>query len=512
MTNKHQLTVSTPLLSDEDDVINKKEDEQPPLHVSTNNENDNVGASDTVGMMIGNNNKEKNNYDKNNNRKRRKRRKQRQSTMIDAANASWRNMLAFFICGLLNNYGYVLIGSAAENLLPNFAGVILLCEIIPSLIVKLTAPLYFHLIPYNLRVIVFVLMQSASFLIIAFVRNKYLMLSGIVLGAISCGGGEVTFLQMSSYYHKDTVSTWSSGTGGAGIFGAFTYLALHAWMGLSPNHIMLLSTILPLFTLISVFVLMTKHHAPNGFFSTGSGKQFESPTSVETKKKNDSDGREVISVVSNGDVGATDGEAMVATVGDDEEQLNEMANEVVDLEQSSNQITVKERLQLLFPLTFWYMLPLAIVYFMEYLINFSIAQNLNFKTGLITSNNWIYYSTIYQIGVFISRSSVKLFPIRRLWFPAFFQTLNVLILLLDAYFRVIPAIWFIFVIILWEGLLGGSIYVNVYYRMSIEIEPKYREYSFSVVSNADSFGISLAGLCATFLQGWLKEHQSHRYI
>jgi len=241
---------------------------------------------------------------------------------------------------------------------------------------------------------------------------------------------------------------------------------------LSPKHIMLISTILPFLMIFSAFILMTGHHAENGFCSAGSGKKLVLEDDEDVEKN---------------------GEKSTRT-------------------SSNNQITVRERLQLLLPLTVKYMLPLAIVYFMEYLINFGIAQNINFKTGLITSNNWVYYSNVYQIGVFISRSSVNFFPIRRLWIPAVLQTLNVVILFLDAYFRFIPAIWFIFIIIFWEGLLGGGIYVNTYYRMSIDIEPKYREYSISVVSNADSFGISLAGLLATFLESWLHKHQSHRYI
>jgi battenin len=40
------------------------------------------------------------------------------------------------------------------------------------------------------------------------------------------GFGEITFLQYSSYFSKNTVSAWSSGTGGAGILGSLSYLGL----------------------------------------------------------------------------------------------------------------------------------------------------------------------------------------------------------------------------------------------------------------------------------------------
>lgn len=373
-----------------------------------------------------------------------------------------RNLIAFFIAGLLNNFGYVLLLTAAEDLLHGYAGIILLCCIIPSLIVKATAPLYFHFIPYNIRVVALVVLSCASFQTVAWFDNIYIKLTGVVLSSISSGGGEVTFLQMSSYYHKNVVSTWSSGTGGAGILGAFTYLLLHGWMQLSPKSVMFISTFLPFLLLFSVFVLMTGNHAENGFFSAGSGKK----------------------------------------------QLLDNDN----TEKNTSPLTTTEKLKLLLPLTVKFMLPLAVVYYMEYLINTAIAPNLLFKTGLITSNNYVYYMNIYQVGVFISRSSVNLFPIRRLWIPAILQTLNLVILFIDAYFRIIPSIWFIFMFIFWEGLLGGGIYVNTYYRMSVDIKPSHREFSMSIVSNADSLGISLSGLTATFLQTWIRRHQSHRYI
>jgi battenin len=378
------------------------------------------------------------------------------------SSTSLRNLTAFFIAGLLNNYGYVLLLTAAEDLLHGYAGVILLCSIIPSLIVKATAPLYFHFIPYNIRVIALVVLSCASFQSIAWFDNVYIKLTGVVLSSISSGGGEVTFLQMSSYYHKNVVSTWSSGTGGAGILGAFTYLLLHGWMHLSPKSVMFISTFLPFLLLFSVFVLMTGNHAEYGFFSAGSGKK----------------------------------------------QLLDDDN----MEKSTNPLTTTEKLKLILPLAVKFMFPLAIVYYMEYLINTAIAPNLSFKTGLITSNSYVYYMNIYQVGVFISRSSVNLFPIRRLWIPAILQTLNLVILFTDAYFRIIPSIWFIFMVIFWEGLLGGGIYVNTYYRMSVDIKPSHREFSMSIVSNADSLGIFLSGLTATFLQSWIRRHQSHRYI
>lgn len=44
--------------------------------------------------------------------------------------------------------------------------------------------------------------------------------------------------------HSAVVSAWSSGTGGAGLLGALSYLGLTE-AGLSPQHTLLLMTIVP---------------------------------------------------------------------------------------------------------------------------------------------------------------------------------------------------------------------------------------------------------------------------
>ena len=50
-----------------------------------------------------------------------------------------------------------------------------------------------------------------------------------------------------------------------------------------------------------------------------------------------------------------------------------------------------------------------------------------------------------------------------------FQIVNIGLLLLEIFFHFIPSIWIIFVIILYEGLLGGGTYVNAFYRISSEV-------------------------------------------
>ena len=51
----------------------------------------------------------------------------------------------------------------------------------------------------------------------------------------------------------------------------------------------------------------------------------------------------------------------------------------------------------------------------------------------------------------------------------FLQFINLGILLTQVFYRYIPNIAIIFVIILFEGLLGGTAFVNTFYKISKEV-------------------------------------------
>lgn len=107
---------------------------------------------------------------------------------------------------------------------------------------------------------------------------------------------------------------------------------------------------------------------------------------------------------------------------------------------------------------------------------------------------WLQFD--YQVGVFISRSSVNLIKVDKIWLLTVFQFVNVLIVLSEVLTFFSPTIWIIFGVVLWEGLLSGSAYVNTYYRMSKEIPEDRRKFALGVAPLFDAIGISLAGTFA----------------
>lgn len=144
-----------------------------------------------------------------------------------------------------------------------------------------------------------------------------------------------------------------------------------------------------------------------------------------------------------------------------------------------------------------FMLPLGLVYFFEYFINQGLFEMVYFPEIFIDHDEqYQWYQVTYQIGVFISRSSVNIVHIKNIWIMAVLQGINVIFFSFESIYMFTPSIWIIFALIIFEGLLGGGAYVNTFYRMSKEIPANRREYAMSVVTLSDSIGITLAGFLA----------------
>ncbi|XP_074874961.1 battenin isoform X4 [Buteo buteo] len=135
--------------------------------------------------------------------------------------AHWRNGAAFWILGLCNNLPYVLMLSAARDILdtpragqvpapppngsrydcnPVSTGAVLLADILPTLLLKLAAPFVVHLLPYNARVIAAALCAWGSFALVTRGAGAAVSLGGVVLASAASGLGEVTFLALAGFY------------------------------------------------------------------------------------------------------------------------------------------------------------------------------------------------------------------------------------------------------------------------------------------------------------------------
>jgi battenin len=166
-------------------------------------------------------------------------------------------------------------------------------------------------------------------------------------------------------------------------------------------------------------------------------------------------------------------------------------------------------------LFFPYMLPLLLVYIAEYTINQGVSPTLLYPLGSGVPFSayrqfYPFYNFLYQIGVFISRSSTPFIRIHNLYLPSFLQIANLAVLISHSLWNWIPSVYLVFVIVFWEGLLGGAVYVNTFAEIMDRVPEGEREFSLGATSVSDSGGICVAGFVGMVLEGALCGWQVRR--
>ncbi|KAJ8926899.1 hypothetical protein NQ314_020751 [Rhamnusium bicolor] len=78
------------------------------------------------------------------------------------------------------------------------------------------------------------------------------------------------------------------------------------------------------------------------------------------------------------------------------------------------------------------------------------------------------------------------------------EGINVIIFTTEAIYYYIPNFYIVIALTLWEGLLGGSSYVNTFYRITSEVSEENKQFSMAITTFGDSIGIALAGAFAIF--------------
>ncbi|KAI0375973.1 batten's disease protein Cln3 [Pilatotrama ljubarskyi] len=424
----------------------------------------------------------------------------------DARKLLLRLGVSFFLFGLINNVLYVIILSAALDLVPPSTpkGIIAFCNIFPALVAKLGWPyLLKGRIRYARRLVGCTAISVSGMIVVALFDSLYMRLLGICLASFSSGLGELTFLQLSTRYHPPSVAGrsvgyFASGTGGAGLVGAFLWWELR---NLGVRVGVGLSSILPFVIPLAYFLVLPR---PERFI----GRAFPVPEEDDL-----------------------DSAAMTTSYaplprGEDEEDVPITEPEATV--KAPIALSMEDKWRLAKPMLTRYMLPLFCVYLFEYTINQGISPTLVypvptpdthwFMSLLIHSIRDYYplWQLVYQSTVFLSRSSISLgippLPGRLLSMPAIVQGVILSTLAYESAVGIFGdanegwSFAVVFLLIAIEGICGGLAYVNVFYRINQEkhdtpgVDPERakqeREFKIGSIGLADSTGILMASLLA----------------
>lgn len=381
---------------------------------------------------------------------------------------------------------------------------VLLADVLPSFLVKLLAPYAIQAVPYHLRVLTFAVVSTVGMLLVAWNASitatsledgvpapdpgpLAIKMAGIVLASISSGGGELSFLSLTHYYGPMSLAAWGSGTGAAGLVGAGAYALVTTVFRWPVRATLLAASCLPAIMLLSFFVILPRGAlrsmvvpGPLGDDSTASllpaaGRL--APTDSTTNYTDDTEASQHL-LASPVSVLSTPSQPW----------LNMLA------------ANLRRSRALFFP----YMLPLLLVYVAEYTINQGVAPTMLFPLSQTPFQHFraFYpaYNALYQVGVFVSRSSTPFIRIHSLYVPSLLQVANLALLTAHAAWNFLPNVWVVFAIVFWEGLLGGVVYVNTFAEILERVPREDREFSLGATSVSDSGGICIASFAGMALE------------
>ncbi|KAL7720917.1 Battenin [Entamoeba marina] len=410
-------------------------------------------------------------------------------------NKSWdyyRNYLGFFIVGTINNINYVVVNSAAKRLCSLFDAdeynpLILWCNVFAGLVLRILNMVVLYRIPVKIRLIfctIFNLIGLFGVVLSVLLQNYFqstnislflLCLAMIlVIGGIQ-SLGESVILSYAGRFPAEMVNGWSSGTGFAGVAGSGLYLF---FSGLNIPDTIAFTSLTPLciiFALVIFFVI----------------------------KPVTSSGLDASPLPSSSDEEVTSATSLInpAVVQDDEDdnQVNLPTKisllEDEEAEEGSFFTKLKEGIIM----TWWLGLNLTLVYFFEYVINPSAAYVAMDIDGAEKSDNFFirnYYEVLafcYQIGVFISRSSLSLIKIKPVWILTIMQGSLCVFMCFQGIYHFMVDVWGIWVMIgifLIVGLVGGAGYVNVmYWVLEKKMKKETREMGMSFVTTMNTLAL-----------------------
>jgi battenin len=382
-----------------------------------------------------------------------------------------KDILGFFFAGLLNNMAFVIMIAGAKNIAPSLVGVVYVCNIVPSFLVKSSGPYWFHYFPYKTRVLIASILFAASFLVVALGIMSdwvWLMLLGVTIGSAASGFGESSFLALTAFYDsRVTLTAWSSGTGFAGILGYGWVICFTAGFRASFKLTLLVALMLPIMYFLN-FVLILNPSA---------NTEKQAPLLYETGQQSSTPSTEFF-------------------------RQSKAEDQPLDIAAETSKMTMKERFST--TLSLWpFIIPLILVYFAEYAMQSGVWAAMGFPLDSDNARKEFYEfaNWTYQGGVLISRSSGLIWKadMKALWIMPIMQCVLLVFFVLNAYYKYWYN-WSIIVLCFVAGFFGGAVYVGGYALVAETVPVQIKEFSLSAASLGSDIGIACATIAGIFIQ------------
>lgn len=408
--------------------------------------------------------------------------------------ATARDAAAFFALGLANNAGYNVSLACANEISAGAVGQVFLAAVVPSLVIKASAPHWFRHVPYGVRALAAATLMASGFLLVALARSHALQLVGVGLVAAQSGLGEASCLALAGAYphHRALLTAWASGTGASGMFGYAWVVLLHTVGGASLRSTLLASLCFPVAFLGAHFGMLrppTSAAVP----AADAGDVALTPVAAAP----------TLSPRAAAAARSAEAEGLLEVGRPDSATGGRAAAGPPAPALPAGVAATARHVATLWP----YMVPLLVVYYAEYVcqagvwaaISVGAPDDVKARDHFYKAANWAY-----QAGVFVSRSSGTLIhcSLRGLWAMPAAQAVLLAFFAAVAATRVAVGWWLLAPAVL-VGLMGGGTYVHAFTLLAAASPPSLRELNLGAASVADAVGIALADASAVLVQGCL---------
>ncbi|KAF8428736.1 batten's disease protein Cln3 [Tirmania nivea] len=377
----------------------------------------------------------------------------------------FRVFMSFWILGCLATMQFIVVVTASNDLVGNQAplGLILFAYTLPSVLIRAFVPyirfLTIRFFNYPFRLTVCCLSSFIGLQLLSFAPTLPLRVMGIMLTSLSSNLGDMTFYQLAPRYPLSIAKSFggcAAGSGVAGLLGSGVYTLLTGVGGVGMRFVLAGMGLVP-----AIMV----------------GTYFGVLPDMEVGGRHGEDA----------DDGSEDDVLVKRTTGLQFEKIKDLA--------------VRDKLRLVMPMVWGYMLPLATLMLLENTTIQGILPDTVFHlppqfwsiaSGLFKSTRDFYptYITIYQLFVFFGRTSINFFRFPNLpspygsmiyWCLCLFEFSCFLVQLGESFSLVAAGeddskVWFgpgvMMAIIELMGLCGGLGMSNTYWRVSKEALPQ----------------------------------------
>ena len=269
-----------------------------------------------------------------------------------------------------------------------------------------------------------------------YVNFEFALLGIIIVGG-ACSFGESVILGYLKYFPAKLTGAWSSGTGMAGVGACLIYLLLSGLLEWGNQAIFLSMIPTAIIYMIS----------------------FEITWKSSCKNEPKPDG-------------------------------------LIKSENNDNKESKFNKIKRCFMIVWYRNIMLTLVYIFEYVISVGLAQISNTNRDPNTQDrDYIILALCYQFGVLISRSSISICEIPYFGLLTLLQFINYILWTFHVIFN-----WFNeyiqFILMIYVGLLGGAMYVNVMYSIlnDNKINKKDKEMCINITAIFINIGITTSAI------------------